>query len=213
MKIRIPVLAMVFALWGMAWQAAQAQVSVGVGVNVGGGGDSFHLAIGDYYHAPPAQVTVCTQRHIPDEEMPVVFFLAGRLHVAPGVIIDMRAGGMPWVEILHRYHVSPRIFWVPIHGSIIGTPYERFYAYYGGRGPRVRLVDADIINMVNLKFACDYYHRTPEEVIRLRAGGRSFAYIHDQYRHPQAVRPVERQEHHFGEHRDDRRDDRRDGGN
>ena len=173
MKKKIPVLTMALALLGVVWQAAQAQVSVGVGVNVGGGGDSFHLAIGDYYHAPPAQVTICTQRHIPDEEMPVVFFIAGRAHVAPGVIVDLRASGLPWVEILHRYRLSPRIFWVPIHGSVIGTPYERFYLYYGGRGPRVRLVDADIVNMVNLKFACDYYHRTPEEVIRMRAGGPS----------------------------------------
>jgi len=216
MKKTIPVFAMILAFWGLAWQASQAQVSVGVGVNVGSGGDSFHLAIGNYYHAPPDQVTVCVQRHIPDEETPVVFFIAGQAHVAPGVIIDLRAGGMPWVDILHRYRLSPRIFWVPIHGSVVGTPYERFYAYYGRRGPRVRLVDADIVNMVNLKFACDYYHRTPEEIIRLRAGGRSFAYIHDQYGHPQAVRPNghpdNRQEHHFGDNREDRRDDRREGG-
>ena len=58
---------MVLGFWGFALQSSQAQVQVGVGVNLGGGGDSFHLAIGNYYHAPPAQVTIVAQRHIPDE--------------------------------------------------------------------------------------------------------------------------------------------------
>jgi hypothetical protein len=207
MRKIIGVLGMALGLWGTVLLTAQAQVQVGVGVNIGAGGDSFHLAIGDYYHAPPAQVTVCAQNHIPDEEMPVVFFIAGQVHVAPGVIINLRASGMPWVQIIGRYHLSPRVFYVPIHGSVVGTPYERFYAYYGNRGRRVRirLVDADIVNMVNLRFASEYYHRTPEEIIRLRAGGRSFAYIHDQY-HPHAVNQNIRRD----ERRDDRRDDRRD---
>jgi hypothetical protein len=146
-------------------------------------------------------VTICTQNHIPDEEMPVVFFVAGQAHVEPGVIIRLRAHGMPWFDIVHRFHLNPRIFYVPIHGSVYGTPYAHFYDYYGHHG-RGRLVDADFVNMVNLRFASEYYHRTPEEVIRLRAGGRSFAYIHDQY-HPHGG------DHAF--HRDGRQEDHHDG--
>jgi hypothetical protein len=217
MKNKIWLFWMVLGFWGFALQSSQAQVQVGVGVNLGGGGDSFHLAIGNYYHAPPAQVTIVAQRHIPDEESPVVFFVAGQAHVPPGVIIDLRAGGMPWVEILHRYHLSPRIFYVPVHVSVWNTPYSNFYAYYNERGHhRIRLLDADIINMVNLRFASDYYHRTPEEVIRLRAGGHNYAYIHDQYRHPEPYhpndRPEDRPEHHFGQHQDDNGYGHRDGG-
>src|ERR1039458_9157011 len=121
----------------LAWLAglAPAQAQVQVGVSVGGGGDSFHLAIGNYYHAPPDQVTVVQQRQIPDEEQPVVFFVAQQAQVAPGVIIDLRAHGMPWFDILHRYRLNPRIFYVPIHGSVRGTPYERYYSYYRGGRP------------------------------------------------------------------------------
>jgi hypothetical protein len=76
------------------------------------------------------------------------------------------------------------------------------------------LADADIVNMVNLRFASEYYHRAPEEVIRLRAGGHNYAYIHDQYHRfhsaQPSARPEDRPVHHFGDHRDDRRDDRRD---
>ena len=91
---------LLLALGGAIYGTAQAQVQVGVAV--GGGGDSFHMAIGDYYHAPADQVTICTQNHIPDEEMPVVFFVAGQAHVEPGVIIRLRAHGMPWFDIVHR---------------------------------------------------------------------------------------------------------------
>ncbi len=201
----------IIALAAFLWIAGQAgaQVQVGLGVNVGGGGDSFHMAIGDYYHAPPDQVNLCVQDRIPDEEQPVVFYVAQRAMVAPGVIIDLRAHGMPWIDILHRYRLSPRIFFIPIHGSVYGTPYERFYAYYHG-GRHIRLIDADIVNMVNLRFATEYYHRTPEEIIRLRAGGRSFAYIHDQYhghRNDGHFDDHRDGEHHFDDHNRDHRDD------
>lgn len=111
----------------------------------------------------------------------MVFFIAGKAHVAPGVIIDLRAGGMGWADIAARYRLSPRIFYVPARGNFAGTPYEGFYHNYRRAG--YRMGDAEIINMVNLRFASEYYHKPAEEVIRLRAGGRNFRDIHEQY-HP-----------------------------
>ena len=192
MMKRVSFILALLGLANLSWSQVQ------VGVSVGAGGDSFHLAIGSYYHAPAAQITVCQQQNIPDEEQPVVFFVAQQVHVAPGVIINLRAGGMSWVAIFHRYHLSPRVLYVPVRGSVVGTPYGGFYAYYRG-GRRVRLVDADIVNMVNLRFASEYYHRPPEEVMQMRAGGRSYAYIHDHYGHPGG-----------GDRPEDRRHDRRD---
>ena len=167
----------------------RALAQVQVGVAVGAGGDSFHLAIGSYFHAPPEQVAVVEQRHIPEEESPVVFFIAARAHVAPGVILDLRAGGMGWGAIAERYRLGPQVFYVPANGNFAGTPYEGFYRGY--RRPGYRMRDAEIVNMVNLRFATDYYHKPAAEVIRLRAGGRNFRAIHEQY-HPYArgVRPL-----------------------
>ena len=193
----IKIFSFILALWGLT---SLSWSQVNVGVSVGTGGDSFHLAIGSYYHAPPEQVAVCQQRQIPDEEQPVVFFVAQRAHVAPGVIINLRAGGMPWAAIFNRYRLSPRVLYVPIHGSVVGTPYAGFYAYYRG-GRRVRLMDADIVNMVNLRFASDYYHRPAEEIIQMRAGGRNYAYIHDHYGHPSGA-PRDRKDEHRDRHRD-----------
>jgi hypothetical protein len=179
MKKTMAVLGMALAFWGSASQAAQAQVRAGL--SVGSGADSFHLAIGDYYHAPPQQVAACAQQHIPDEEMPVVFFIAAQAHAAPAAVVKLRAGGMPWADVAAHFGLSSRAFYVPVQGPVAGTPYEHYYAYYRGQGRQTPLADADFVNMANLRFTCEYYHRTPEEVIRLRARGRSFADIHDQY--------------------------------
>ena len=210
MKKRILILSL--ALSGMA-AAAFGQVQLGV--SVGAGDDSFHLAIGSYYHVAPEEVDVVEQRNIPDDEQPVVFFVAQRVHVAPEVIIDLRAQGISWVEIFHHYHISPRVLYIPAPGGWEGTPYAGYYAYYreGGRGP---LADADIVNMVNLRFASRYYHRPPGEIIRMRRDGHDYHYIHDWYRpHPDRDRrggppdnglhrgwDKDRKEHHFD--RDDR---------
>ncbi len=70
-------------------------------------------------------------------------------------------------------------------------------------------MDADIVNMVNLRFASEYYHRTPEEIIRLRGGRKSYAYIHDQYRPHGDDRHFDDhgdRPHHFNDDRDHRDD-------
>ncbi|HVZ79209.1 MAG TPA: hypothetical protein VHE12_00255 [bacterium] len=182
--------------------AAMAQVQMGV--SAGPNGNAFYLAIGSYYQAPQEQVAVCQQRHIPDEEMPVVFFIAKRAHVAPSVVVDLRAGGASWVDILGRYRLNPRIFYVKLNGSVVGTPYAHYYDFYRHRG-HVALVDADIVNMVNLRFASEYYHRPAEEVVKLRGQYRDYRALHEHYR--PAPHPGPKMRH---DRREDRREDRRD---
>ena len=165
---------------------------------------------------------VVQRRNIPDEESPVVFFIAAQAHVAPGVILDLRAGGLGWAAIAERYSLRANSFYVPARGSFAGTPYENYYRNYRRGGYRMR--DADIVNMVNLRFASDYYHKPAEEVIRLRAGGRDFRAIHEKYRpfhrapsvrerRPEPVRNSrnEGRRHDDRNHRDDDRRDHQGG--
>lgn len=167
---------------GLAFSlASMAMAQVQVGVSVNSGGDSFNLAIGNYYHEPEQQVEVIQQRHIPEDETPVVFFIAARAHVTPQVIIDLRTGGMGWGAIAERYHLGPKVFYVAARGNFAGTPYEGFYHNYRHRG--YRMSDADIVNMVNLRFASDYYHKPAVDIIRMRAKGQDFREIHQHY-HP-----------------------------
>lgn len=205
---------------------AMAQVRVGVSVN--SGGDSFNLAIGNYFHEPEQQVEVVQQHHISEEDSSVVFFIANRAHVTPEVVLDLRARGMGWSAIAERYHLGPKVFYVAARGNFAGSPYEGFYHNYRHHG--YRMSDADIVNMVNLRFASEYYHKPAADIIRMRAKGQDFRAIHEHY-HPykkeahssMAVshhdsKPVRKEahssmavNHHASKHvRNDRRDDHHD---
>ena len=142
----------------------------------------FYLAIGDYFHVPEREVIIIRERKVRDEEIPVVFFLAQRARVSNKTIIKMRLSSMTWLEISLHYGLSPEIFYVPVR-VIKGPPYGRAYGYYRNK-PRsawkaIMLNDAEIIDLVNLRFISEYYGYPAEEVIRLRSGGDNFIVINN----------------------------------
>ena len=142
----------------------------------------FYLAIGDYFHVPEREVIIIRERRVRDEEIPVVFFLAQRASVSHNTIIKMRLSGMTWLEISLHYGLSPEIFYVPVR-VIKGPPYGRAYGYYRNK-PRsawkaIMLNDAEIIDLVNLRFISEHYGYPAEEVIRLRSGGDNFIVINN----------------------------------
>lgn len=140
----------------------------------------FYIAIGDYFHVPEREIIIIRERRVRDEEIPVVFFLAQRARVSHQPIIKMRLSGMTWLEISLHYGLGPEIFYVPVR-VIKGPPYGRAYGYYKNK-PRsgwkaIMLNDAEIIDLVNLRFISEYYGYPAEEVIRLRSGGDNFIVI------------------------------------
>jgi hypothetical protein len=163
---------------------SEAQPQWNVGVSVGSEGlRGFHFSIGDYYRVPDRDIAVVRQRGIPDEEMPVVFHLAAKAQVASNAILDLRLKGLSWMDITLRYGLTPEIFYVPVKTAKVGPPYGKAYGYYK-KHPRhewkkVALHDDDVVNLVNLKFATDYYGYDPERVMQMRGEGRNFVVIHD----------------------------------
>ena len=142
----------------------------------------FYLAIGDYFHVPEREVIIIRERRVRDEEIPVVLFLAQRARVSHQTIIKMRSSGMTWLEISLHYGLGPEIFYVPVR-VIKGPPYGRAYGYYRNK-PRsawkaIMLNDAEIIDLVNLRFISEHYGYPAEEVIRLRSGGDNFIVINN----------------------------------
>jgi len=182
MRIVIVFLVLIMAMLGNAIPRAEAGVDLGISIGEEGL-RGFSLSVGDYYRVPQREVVIIRERGIPYEDMPVVLFLAGRAHVAPGVIVDLRLGGMSWMDITFRYGLSPEIYYVPLRVAP-GPPYGRAYGYYK-KWPRkewkkVRLGDDDVVNLVNLKFASEHYGYSPEEVIKMRSGGRNFVEINEE---------------------------------
>jgi len=159
--------------------STQAQVSAGVQVT-DDGLKSFYFAIGQTYHVPEREITVVHERNIPDEELPVVYFIAKRAHVRPDAVVDLRVKGESWMDITLHYGLSPEIFYVDYDGDP-GPVFGRAYGFYRGHPHRewrqIRLADDDICNMVNLRFVSNYYKVRPNEVIRVRGEQGNFVKV------------------------------------
>jgi hypothetical protein len=169
-------------------QGAAAQVrDVNVGVSVSDGRlQGFYLAVGEHYGVPvPHVVEVHEHRGCSDEELPVVFFLAARAHVAPAAIIDLRIRKMSWFDIAFHYHLRPEIFFVPVSVEHIGPPYGHAYGYYRKYGPagdwkKVTLTDREVVDLVNLRFMSEHYRMAPETVMAMRGHESRFVVINDE---------------------------------
>jgi len=165
--------------------ASSAQVSTGISLD-SDGLRGFYLSVGDYYHVPEREVIVVRERRVPDDELPVVFFMASHAHVAPGVIVDLRLDGWSWSRISLHYGVGPDVYYVPVAFEVSGPPYGNAYGHYKKRPKKewstIRLTDSDIVNFVNLRFISHHMGIPPEDVIRMRSGGKSFTVIHEDVR-------------------------------
>ncbi|OGF66392.1 MAG: hypothetical protein A2Y62_12530 [Candidatus Fischerbacteria bacterium RBG_13_37_8] len=177
-KIGLMIL-LLFGIFLVQSNVSYTQVQAGISVD-DEGVQGFYLSVGEYYHVPEKEVIVVRERKIPDEEIPVVFFLASKAKVPSATLIDMRLGGKSWMDISLHFGLGADIFYVPVT-VMPGPPYGRAYGYYKNKPQKewkkIVLVDDDIVNLVNLKFISAHYGYSPEEVIKLRAGGYTFIKI------------------------------------
>ncbi|MEW6602869.1 MAG: hypothetical protein AB1499_17990 [Nitrospirota bacterium] len=146
----------------------------------------FHLDIKDYFKVPEPDIVKIRDRHIPDEEVPVVLFLAAMAHVPPPAILDLRLAGRTWMDICRHFTLTPDIFYVPVTEVVKGPPYGKAYGHFRNK-PRkewkkVVLDDDDVINLVNLRFLSDFYKYSPDDIIRMRTEGRNFISINERFR-------------------------------
>src|SRR5262245_5084400 len=165
------------ALGGVfAATGANAQTPFSVSASVG----DFHVAVSNYYHVPEREVIVVRERRIPEDELPVVFFIAQRAHVTPATIVDMRMRGSSWWDISVRYGLGADVYYVPV-AVRSGPPYGRAYGHY--KKPRkewntIVLTDADIVNLVELRFISEHYQVAPDRIVELRERDVDFVTIH-----------------------------------
>jgi hypothetical protein len=176
--IQIAVLFLIFEAIASA-QNMSAEVSIGDGRN------SFSFAISNHYHAPHSRVVYIRDHYrVHDEELPVVFFLASRVHADPQVIIDLRMRQrMSWLDITFHYGLTPEIYYVPV--TRVSPPYGNAYGYYKkhkNNYKSVALVDADVVNLVNLRFMSDYHSVAPELIMDRRGKGEKFVVMNTTFR-------------------------------
>jgi hypothetical protein len=185
----------------VAARGADAQTAFSVSASVG----DFHVAVSNYYHVPEREVIVVRERRVPDDELPVVFFIAQRAHVAPARIVDMRLAGASWWDISVRYGLGADVYYVPVTVVHSGPPYGRAYGHY--KKPKkqwntIVLTDPDIVNLVELRFMSEHYHVAPERIVELRERDVDFVTIHgDVSGHRVAAAKHDRDDNDQGENR------------
>jgi hypothetical protein len=175
----------ILACMGLMAAAGATAAQVDLGISVSDGRlRSFYLAVGDHYRVDPRVVVDFRSRYrLLDEELPVVYFLAARAHVAPQVVIDLWLGKMSWLDIALRLRLSPEIFFLPLRAERIGPPYGNAYGFYWKRGRAgdwrgFVLADREAVDLVNLRFMSEYHGLPPDEIIGLRGRNMSFVGIH-----------------------------------
>jgi len=174
-----------FAVVGFLMSVATASAQVSAGVSINSGHNSFYFAVGDYYGVPESRVVYVRDHYrIPDEELPVVFFLASRAHVDPQVIINLRVGRrMSWPDITFHYGLTPEIYYVPV--TRVGPPYGNAYGHYKKCKKdykKVVLVNDDVVNLVNLRFMSEYHGIPAEQVMDRRGRGERFVAMNNEFR-------------------------------
>jgi uncharacterized membrane protein YgcG len=167
--------------WALSTTGARAD-DFGFGVSITNEGrKNFFLAASTHFKVPGTTVGLCVKKGIRDEEFPVVCYLATRARVKPEALVKLRLEGKSWAQITIGLGLGAEIYHVPIKVAA-RPPYGNAYGHFK-KCPRnawnkLVLPDADIINLVNLRFASAHYGLAPEKVIELRAGGKDFLAVH-----------------------------------
>src|SRR5512135_3350876 len=85
------------------WNAdAGTNMDVTAGVH---GVKGFYVAASEYYRIPEREIIVIHERHIRDEEIPVVLFIARKARVPYAGVLDLRIKGMSWIDITRYYRL------------------------------------------------------------------------------------------------------------
>lgn len=155
---------------------------VSLGVSVGDGGlESFHLAISEHYRVPRATVAAVRARKIPDDDLPLVFFIAERARCSPEAVVELRLGGTSWMDIGLRFGLTAAAFYVEVEGDH-GPPYGRALGHFKhrdrARWGEIRLSDEDLSCLVQLKFLSERHKRSALDVIRARERGENLVALH-----------------------------------
>lgn len=190
MWTRLILLISLLLFLGGSLDNVRAQVSIGVKADESGIKE-FYLAIGDHYKAPEKEVLIVKKRGIPDDDLPVVFFLSKRAGVSPGVIIDLHLGGKSWMDITFHYGLTAAIYYVEVK-EVKGPPYGKAYGHFKKKPKKgwktIKLADADIVNFVNLRFLSEHYGHSPGEIISMRSKGESFVNINAKVKKAKAAK-------------------------
>lgn len=162
-----------------------SHAGVNVNINLGGSESAnYYRSLANYHRVSEKDVYFVRKKGIPDQELPVIFYLASLAGVAPSLVADeYRRPGITLNDLTRIFGLNPEIYHYPVKFRVDGPPYGKAYGYYRNKPKKewknIKLSNADIINLVNLRFISESRGVDPEDIIKRRAGGKSFLLIDD----------------------------------
>jgi len=180
MTVRVPRIRVV--LWALllltaTGGAAQAAVAfdVAVGLNVNDDARIFLNVTNQTWH-PAVAPTFIQECAYPEDDFPVIAFLAYHTHRPPSFILGLRNDGYRWGDIFFQLNVNPSVLFVGIDRDP-GPPYGKAWGYWRqryhpGARMRYRFSDRDIVGLVKVQTASRHFGSSPYTFIKSEREGR-----------------------------------------
>jgi hypothetical protein len=163
-------------------------------VNIGAtftndGLEEFHLAIGEFYTVPQKEVTVVREKGVPEDELPVVFYIAARANVTPQAVISLRLKGISWMDISLHFGLGADIYYVETREDI-GPPYGKALGHFKNHQRKewnqIKFTDSEITALVNLKFLSEHYGYSPAQIGKMSGKDGDFVKVNQKVKKDKA---------------------------
>lgn len=160
-----------------------SHAGVNVNINLGGSESAnYYRSLANYHRVSEKDVYFVRKKGIPDQELPVIFYLASLAGVAPSLVADeYRRPGITLNDLTRIFGLNPEIYHYPVKFRVDGPPYGKAYGYYRNKPKKewknIKLSNTDIINLVNLRFISESRGVDPEDIIKGRKSGKTFLSI------------------------------------
>lgn len=130
--------------------------------------DAYFRAVAEHFRTTEREVSVLAQWGLSAGEIPVVLYLAERAQVSPDVVVAQRRRGAEWMDIASGLSVHAGDFHVPVDGpaGFLSDAYARFGEAPPSAWSGVRLTDAEVVGLVNVRFLSRSLGRPAAEVAR-----------------------------------------------
>lgn len=155
---------------------------VGAAAQDRGAEADYFRAVATFFSLPPSEIAILSDWAIPAGEIPVVLFVARRAGVSPEALVALRGSGQSWTALAERYRVTAATLHVPVRDDAPAGALSAAYDQYRSTNVRewrsVRLSDAEIVGLVNVRVISQSLGISAEEVLRHTATVSSFVQLH-----------------------------------
>jgi len=146
----------------------------------------YFRSVARYFSLPAEEVSILADWEIEPDEVPVVLFVARRSGVSPEAVVALRDSGQSWSALTARFRVSASALHVPIRddapaGALSGA-YERFRGTPVAQWSGLRLDDAEIVGLVNVRVISQVLGLSAEHVAAASGSTPTWVLLHAQLR-------------------------------